>query len=300
MKKLMDMSSDHIDRLTIGEIDNPIAQSAVLQLDSTEGAFIPTRLTQAQIDALTPVDSMIVYNTDSKTLQVRQNDAWISFEPSGVSVVYTGNGLTGGPITSVGTISLADTSVVPGRYVNPALTVDQTGRITQIQNGTSPQNVCFLEAVLSADEVIVGSGDPTPIYHPINFDRALTNKSFCDNPFRKDNQIVFPYSGVYLINYVLGIKSSNSGFDNGIWKVMFNFFDQTGTQITKMMNDVAMFSFPQYEQYPNIKGSFLFYASAQQSVQLSIASINISDAIVIDKDPSNTLIQIHPLSFDGN
>ena len=74
-----------------------------------------------------------------------------------VSNVATGTGLTGGPITSTGTVSLANTAVTIGTYggaTNVAsFTVDQQGRLT----GASNVTIAIGNSNLQNSNVVLGN-----------------------------------------------------------------------------------------------------------------------------------------------
>lgn len=64
---------------------------------------------------------------------------WTTLGGTGtVTSVATGAGLSGGPITTSGTISLANTAVVPGTYPLATVQVDAQGRITYAAAGSAP------------------------------------------------------------------------------------------------------------------------------------------------------------------
>jgi hypothetical protein len=84
------------------------------------------------------VNGMIRYNTSTAVFEGYANNVWGAITTgSGVTSILTGTGLTGGPITSTGTISIADTGVTAGSYTSANITVNGQGQITSATNGSA-------------------------------------------------------------------------------------------------------------------------------------------------------------------
>lgn len=62
---------------TPGSTDVVTNSSVALEIESTTRAFVPSRMTSTQRDALTAIDGMVLYNTTTDKLQVRAAATWI-------------------------------------------------------------------------------------------------------------------------------------------------------------------------------------------------------------------------------
>lgn len=90
--------------------------NALVELNSTTGVLLLSRLTNAEISALaTPINGMITYNEDANTFSAYQNGGWVNLGAGGsgtVTSIAAGPFLStgGGPITAAGTISVSNST----------------------------------------------------------------------------------------------------------------------------------------------------------------------------------------------
>jgi hypothetical protein len=96
-------------------------------------------------------DGMIRYNTDIGLFEGYINGVWTTFSSgaTGVVSVATGTGLTGGPITSTGTISIANTAVTAGSYGAASKTLSATVNAQGQLTALSEANIAIANTQVS-------------------------------------------------------------------------------------------------------------------------------------------------------
>jgi hypothetical protein len=118
---------------------NGSAASAIASITSSTLDLEPSNplVTSGSIDLLQTGVTAGSYTLLSASVDVYGR---LTAASSGTAVtsISTGTGLTGGPITGSGTISIANTAVTPGTYTLATVTVNAQGQITSASNGSAP------------------------------------------------------------------------------------------------------------------------------------------------------------------
>jgi hypothetical protein len=127
-------------------------------------------------------DGAFRYNSETLLFEGRINGTWTPFAAAGIGVssVGTGTGLTGGPITTTGTISIANTGVSANTYGSqnqvPVFAVNAQGQITSVTN-TAINSVALTTGTISTTPSmandIVNKSYADSIASGINFHQAV-------------------------------------------------------------------------------------------------------------------------------
>jgi hypothetical protein len=123
------------------------------------------------------VDGKIRYNSTDGAYEGYSTGSWRQFSLSGgVTQVDTGTGLTGGPITGIGTISIANTAVVAGSYGSATqvgtFAVNAQGQLTAAANVTiTPAGIGAVASVSGTANEITATGTTTVV---LSLPAALT------------------------------------------------------------------------------------------------------------------------------
>lgn len=109
---------------------------SALQIDSTTGAFVPPRMTNTQMMAITtPLDGALVFNTTKNSYFIYENSSWASLSNS--TLVMNRVGASGNSIISTNTNTY---------YDFPIGTSDALVTNSQVYNITSNGTITILES----------------------------------------------------------------------------------------------------------------------------------------------------------
>ena len=129
-------TTNEIDVSNVGSIST-IALSSNPIVPGNSGVVVPAGTTGQR--AVSPTNGTLRYNSTLGLFEGYANGAWGAITTgSGVTSIATGTGLTGGPITTTGTISIANTAVTAASYGSatavPTYTVNAQGQLTAAAN----------------------------------------------------------------------------------------------------------------------------------------------------------------------
>ena len=82
-------------QVKIGDDPEQIDVASILELESNSRAFVPTRVTNAEMNNIFPLNGALVYNTDAKCIFVFEGAVWKSLCGAGIEVTLSASVPTG-------------------------------------------------------------------------------------------------------------------------------------------------------------------------------------------------------------
>jgi len=114
-------------QVKIGNNPQNINSSSILELESTDKVLVITRVTTAQMNAITPIEGALCFNTDLQSVHYYDGTQWVNIGSSG----------TGGPLTADAIVNLEPTIIITPTATGDNLEVaPQSIGTDQIRDGS--------------------------------------------------------------------------------------------------------------------------------------------------------------------
>lgn len=237
-------TANEIDVSNGGGPANPVISiSANPVLPGTGGVVVPSGTT-AERPAL-PTVGTIRYNTDVGNLEAYDAvSGWSPLPAGAVTLINTGTGLTGGPITTTGTISIANTGVSAASYgaadKTLTATVNAQGQLTALSDtpiAITNTQVSGLGTMSTqnAGSVSITGGSITGTNVTLTQAATFNNSGLGDI-----SGTIFNGSASHTISYnTIGAPSVTGTNASGTWNISITGNAATATSSTSVANSVT-------------------------------------------------------------
>lgn len=191
-------------------VSGSVNSSAALEVNSTAKGFLPPRMTTVQRDAInSPADGLIIYNSTSGKLNIRENNSWSELSTTNRAQTVSGNNTFSGTSTFNGAATLAGTNTISGpTTISGASTFNNTAIFN------NPTTLAGTNSI-TGNTTISGTStfnNTATFNNPITFNSVIRTPNYTTT---NRNGISSPTTGMLLYNSTTNLLTYR---DNSGWK----------------------------------------------------------------------------------